>query len=408
VADKIALMSSPGASRKLGIRFDFAEAILGIACGLAFTTAFAYCIQIPLHPVGTRDYIVYWATGKLLLHHANPYNPTLIGILEHSAGLTVPGSYYMRNPPWGLPLALLPALFGARAAAVLWTLMLLGVLLVAVRAVWPAVGVPNNRLALLGYLFPPALNCVISGQTSLFLLLGLALFLRLHKSRPFWAGASVWFWTLKPHVLLPFALVWLAWVLLTRAWRMLAGSVAAMAVSCLLTECLDPRAWMQYLHWSRNSGITNQKIPCLGVALRQLIHPASFWITFIPLLVGSAWALFWFARHRRHWNWIEHGSALVLVSIFVAPYCWIWDHSVAIPALLFAVCRTTSRWPLTLLALAYIVIDLQEIFGVAPHSWLYLWPGFFWLAWYLLARARATPSPAAWPAENNPVLPALG
>jgi Glycosyltransferase family 87 len=388
-------------------RSDLAEALLGVACGLAFATALAYFIQIPLQPVGTRDYVVYWATGQQLLHHGNPYDPSLMGSLEHSAGLALPGSYFMRNPPWTLPLALLPALLPTSDAAVPWSLLMLAALCLAVRMVWPMEGARSKQLSLLGYVFPPALHGVIAGQTSMFALLGLALFLRLHKSRPFWAGASVWFWTLKPHILLPFMLVWLVWVLVTRAWRMLAGSAAAMAASCLLTECIDPSAWKQYLQWSQASGIGSEQIPCLGVALRQLIHPAGFWIAFVPAIVGSLWALFWFARRRKTWDWVRHGNILVLVSILVAPYCWIWDQSVVIPALLYSASHTRSRASLALLAVAYIVIDVQEMLGVSVRSWLYLWPSIFWLAWYLLARPRTIPSLAESPVDGG-TIPALG
>jgi hypothetical protein len=390
-----------------GKHFNFGELLLGIACGLSIVTAVVYCVQIPLNPIGTRDYVVYWATGKLLLHHLNPYDPTLIGTLEHSAGLLYPGSYFMRNPPWTLPLALLPGLGSPRAAAVPWSLALLAALFLSVRAVWPAFGAGSGRLSLLGYVFPPALLCVIAGQTSLFILLGMALFLRLYRSRPFWAGASLWFCTVKPHVLLPFALIWLVWVVLTRAWRMLAGAAAAMAASCLLTACIDPAAWSQYLQWSRISGIAGEKIPCLGVELRDLIHPASSWIAFIPALVGCVWALFWFARRRSRWDWIEHGKLLVHVSIFVAPYCWIWDQSVVIPALLYGACRTGSRTGLAILALAYIALDALELTGVNPRSNLYLWPSALWLGWYLLVRTRPS-QPTQDPSAQSARVPALG
>jgi hypothetical protein len=381
--------------------------LLGIACGLSIVTAAVYCIQIPLNPVGTRDYVVYWATGKLLLHHANPYDPNLIGSLEHQAGLLFPGSYFMRNPPWTLPLAILPGLCGPNAAAVPWSLLMLAVLFLSVRTVWPAAGARSAKLSLLGYVFPPALLCIISGQTSLFVLLGMALFLRIHRTRPFWAGASLWFCTLKPHILLPFALTWLVWVVATRAWKMLAGAAAAMAASCLLTEWIDPAAWSQYLQWSRSSGIAGEKIPCLAVVLRDLIHPASSWIAFVPAIVGSVWALFWFSRRRRNWDWFEHGNVLVLVSILVAPYCWIWDQSVVIPALLYGACRTASRAGIAILALVYVALDAFELTGVNARSNLYLWPAIFWLGWYLLVRARPAESPGS-PSAQSAHVPALG
>jgi hypothetical protein len=387
-------MSPPSANSGALKRLDLVEALVGIACGLSIVTALAYCIQIPIHPGGTRDYIVYWATGQQLVHHANPYDPNQMSSLEHSAGLSIPGSYFMRNPPWALVLTLPLGLAGAASAAIPWVLLLLAVLIASVRLIGPVVSAPGKRLALLGYSFPPALHCIIAGQTSLFVLLGLALFLRLHRTRPFWAGAGLWFCTLKPHVLLPFALVWLVWVCTSRAWRMLAGAAAALAASCVVTECIAPAAWVEYLQWVRTSGIAQEKIACIGVALRDLIHPSSNWIAWLPVAVASAWALVHFWRRRARWSWTEDGHVVVLASLLTAPYCWIWDDSVAIPAILCGANRTASRTLLAVLALAYVAIDWLELTGVNVRADIYLLPAVFWLAWYLAARALKSRSAA--------------
>ncbi len=51
--------------------------------------------------------------------------------------------------------------------------------------------------------------------------------------------------------------------------------------------------------------------------------------------MGCIWALAYFWPRRRSWDWFENGSLLVLVSIFVAPFGWIFDQSLAIPAILY-------------------------------------------------------------------------
>ena len=110
----------------------------------------------------------------------------------------------MRNPPSALLLTLPLGFFGLRAGALLWSLFLLACLVLSVRMLWAMHGRPRNQLHWLGYTFAPALDCLMSGQMSLFVLLGLVLFLRLHRSRPFLAGASLWLCMLKPHLFLPF------------------------------------------------------------------------------------------------------------------------------------------------------------------------------------------------------------
>src|SRR3974390_1310324 len=84
---------------------DFADFIIVLACGLGISFMALFLATMPLARAlaGSRDYLVYWRTGQQLVHHANPYDADQMGRLEHEAGLTLPGSYYMRNPPWALP-----------------------------------------------------------------------------------------------------------------------------------------------------------------------------------------------------------------------------------------------------------------------------------------------------------------
>src|ERR1035438_3477979 len=99
-------------------------------------------------------------------------------------------------------------------------------------------------LDVLGFTFAPALSCLISGQMALFVLLGLALFLRLHRSRPFLAGASLWLCALKPQLFLPFGVVLLAWVIVNRQTRIVLGAAAAFGFSSAVAFALDPLVWV--------------------------------------------------------------------------------------------------------------------------------------------------------------------
>jgi hypothetical protein len=213
---------------------------------------------------------------------------------------------------------------------------MLGLLIASVRILWKLFGsaAANAHLAWLGYCFPPALDCVILGQTSILMLFGLSLFLRLHKSRPFAAGAALWLCTLKPHLFLPYALVLLIWIFVSRSYRILSGAAAAFAVGAAITSLVDPAAWSQYIYYMRTSVITREFTPCLGDLLRDRINPSAEWIAFIPAILGCIWALFYFWPRRHAWDWLEHGSPLLLVSLLVAPFGWIFDQSLALPAVL--------------------------------------------------------------------------
>src|ERR1700734_2025305 len=332
-----------------------------IACALAilFTILFLSILPFNRQVVARRDYIVYWATGQQLVHHQNPYDPAALNQLERDAGFQGGASYYMRNIPWALPLAYPLGYFSAQGGALPWSLLILGLLIASVRILWQVLPQPRSHLDWLGYCFPPALFCVILGQTSVFLLFGLVLFLRFHKNHPFAAGAALWICTIKPHLFLPFAVVLLAWIFVSRNYRVLAGGLAAMVAGSGVTALVDPAAWSQYSHYMRTSTITHEFTACFGDVLRDKINPNAEWLAFIPAVFGCAWALFYFWSHRRQWDWLDHGSLLVLVSLLVAPFGWIFDQSLALPAVLVGAARTESKLLVSALAVIYILIEVE-------------------------------------------------
>lgn len=379
---------------------DFSVLLIAIVCalGIVFTILFLAFMPTNRDLVAKRDFITYWATGQQLVHHGNPYDAAAVSRIEHDAGFKGSNSYYMRNAPWALPLALPLGYVSPMVAALPWSLLMLGLLIASVRMIWKAVMPISDpaagHLEWLGYCFPPALFCVILGQTSILLLFGLALFLRLHKTRPFAAGAALWLCTIKPHLFLPFALVLLAWIVVTRSYRILLGSLTAFAAGAVVTSCIDPAAWGQYAYYMRTSVVTHEFTPCLGDVLRDSINPAWEWLAFVPCALGCIWALAYFWPRRYAWDWLDNGGLLVLVSLLVAPFGWIFDQTLAIPAILFAASRNPSRILLSALALIYLLIELQIGFHVELHSRAFLWTAPAWIVWYLLARASAS-RPAA-------------
>src|SRR6202042_3375021 len=100
----------------------------------------------------------------------------------------------------------------------------------------------------------------------------------------------------------------IAWIVMTRSYRIVLGLAAALAASCAVITLIDPAAWGQYLQWAHTSGISNEFQPCLGVALRDWIDPNAKWLAFVPCVVGSVWAVDYFRRHRTQWDWAEDGG----------------------------------------------------------------------------------------------------
>jgi hypothetical protein len=344
------------------------------------------------HP-GGRDFVAYWVAGHQIVHHANPYDSATVFALERSVGFPAESNpLLMRNPPSALPLVMPLGFLSLRAASLLWSLLLIAAFAGSVHMLRVLLGCRAGRLQWLGYSFGPALACIFSGQTGLFCLLGLVVFLRLHRTRPFAAGAALWFCALKPHLFLPFGVVLLAWIVLDRSYGVFAGAAASMCASSALIWSLDPAAWSQYRSMMQSSWLDREFIPCLGVALRFLIRPQAMWIEYLPAAAGCVWAVFYYARNRIAWDWLQHGALLMLVSIFVTPYAWLSDQSLLIPALLLGAYRATSRWQIGLLLAATAAIEVQLLSGVTVHSPQFLWTAPLWLTWYLYVTASAPAS----------------
>jgi hypothetical protein len=91
----------------------------------------------------------------------------------------------------------------------------------------------------------------------------------------------------------------------------------------------------------------------------------------------------------------------MLVSILVAPYCWIYDQGLVIPALLQAAFLTRSRNLLIALAFLSALVEIlfysNPSFSYATVVWAY-WTAPAWLAWYLLASSPSTTWGAVWSA----------
>jgi len=349
---------------------------------------------------GTRDYVVYWASGQQAVRHANPYDSEALLRIERSAGFPAgKQTMYMRNPPWALPLVYPLGFIGSRAGWMLWSTALLGCLIASVHMVWVMHGRPRNRRVLLGYSFAPALICVIYGQTSLFPLIGLVLFLRLHRAHPLLAGMSLWLCALKPHLFLPFGIVLIAWVVVTRSYKIAGGAAGALAASSAIAYLIDPMAWTHYSQMVHTSGIGQDFIPCFSFLFRYCINPKWNWLQYIPCLLASIWALRYYWQRRTAWEWQRHGSLLILNSILWAPYCWLFDQALVIPAVLHGAFLARSRRPLAALALASALVEIALLCDMlrpgiiaipAIHHWTY-WTAPAWLAWFVVTCRPATP-----------------
>jgi hypothetical protein len=367
-------------------RSDYADFAIAVSSGLilAICAIFFVCVLFSGKMAGSRDFVSYWTTGVQLRHHGDPYNYAQMMALQKKAYLDINGVLFMRNPPWALPLAYPLGFIPLRIAAFLWNLFLLACLLTSVQLVRVMHGSPNNYLHWLGVAFTPAIICLNMGQTGLPTLLGMVLFLRFHRTHPFASGVALWLCALKPHLLLPFSAVLLAWIIVNRSYKILAGWLLAMATSLTLAWWIDPQAWARYLALMRSNPVQYEFVPTLSDATRFWIHGQWIWIQYLPAGIACVWALIYFWARRSTWDWFENGSPLLLVSVLVAPYCFPPDQCLVIPALLHGMYKTRSRAMIALLAVIQLAIQF-ETWKVRIISGYYMWLAPTWLVWYLLA-----------------------
>lgn len=377
------------------------------ACIIAFGFLYLALLGLSSFPrdnAAQRDFIEYWAAGRLILHHANPYDQQAIYALEKQAGMHRDRARISISPPVALELAAPLGLVGPTLGLVLWLLAELGCLGISLWLLWVVFGRPNSRYHLLGFLFAPTIACQLAGQIGIFLLLSLALFLYLHRTQPFLAGAVLLPFALKPHLFLPFAVALLLWMIVSRRFSLAFGWATSLGASCAISLYFDPRAWAHYFKLMREFRILDAFIPALSVALRFLIHPAAVWIEFVPEILACAWAAWFFWTRREQWNWCDHGLLVLLVAAFCAPYGWFFDESVLFPAILAGIYRAVaarkSVAPIFVIGTCALV---ETVLGTPLQGYHYIWTTPACLGWYLYATwpTRRAAQTSTSPAESE-------
>ncbi|MGB0123614.1 MAG: glycosyltransferase 87 family protein [Silvibacterium sp.] len=336
------------------------------------------------HPAG-NDYIEYWSSGNLLLHHGDPYSPAGVFALEKAQGFTATSPLIMLNPPWALFLVAPLGFVGARAGLFLWMLVAVGCVLIFARTL--NVSAKDRAFA---FVFAPAVACVCSGQGSPFLLLGFSLFLRLHRSHPFLAGASLLLMAIKPHLFLIFWALLLVDCIYRRRFLILAGGASALAAGTAFSMYFDPHIWQHYFSMLRGYKLQQGFLPTASMLFRMLIDVRAFWLLFVPSALAVIWGLWYYARWRHVWDWRIHGMLLMLVTILVSPYGFFSDEIVLLPSVVYALTfpqrRKYSVEILLAINTAALVIVLAA--HAALSSRAYLWTPLAWLAWFLYATHR--------------------
>jgi len=239
------------------------------------------------------------------------------------------------------------------------------------------------------FLFAPILGCAMAGQTSIFLLAGIAFFFKYHEERPVLSGLALLMPAMKPHLFLLLWPVILIECVRKKNWRLLGAFGAGLAVAGVLPLFFDPHIWAHYLAAIRAEHIEGQYLANLSFLLRFMVPGHPVWVQAVPSVLGIAFCCRYYWRRRDVWNWRIDGAALLLVSTIVSPYSWPFDQLLMLPAIIH-VCSTRMRTK-TVPALAVVnaVAVLLLLRMIPLSSPAYAWSGTACLIWYVWARRKS-------------------
>jgi hypothetical protein len=331
------------------------------------------------------DFITYWAAGHLFLTHGDPYSASATFAIEHAYGWSLPQPYVTFCPPWTLPLQSAMALLPFHAAKSVWFILSLLLNAFSALAFWKYFGGEMRRawIAILVCLtFLPMGGAELLGQITPFMLAALAAFLLLVRSRHyFMAGLALYGFGPKPHLLYLVALAVLFWIVKTRAWTILAGALLSYGAATAAAVTCNHNA-LGYFHATFGAAVG---ISCgIGGALRSVFGVQHTWLQFLPSLVGFAWFVFYWRKHRSHWDWPTHLPLLLIVSVCTAPYCWYHDFILILPAMIAPAVLRGYRSAAVLAA--YLATQSIVIVTV---QWSVAWmcvASLLWIAVYAVSR----------------------
>jgi len=343
------------------------------------------------------DFVEYWAAARLNLTGGNPYSPGELLPLQRAAGLSGDEPVVMWNPPWTLALVMPFAIASYPIERVVWLLLNLGLLLASVTWIWWYYDGPRAQrwvalLVLATYL--PVLFVLRMGQIAPLMLVGILGFLHFEgRQRWYMAGAFAALVAIKPHLIYLFWIALLLWTIDRRAWKVLLGTLAALAVGTAVAWRVNPNVINQYITAATRYPPSDWATPTIGGGLRLAFGYGHFWLQFLPLLAGALWFLWYWRRQRRAWRWAEEMPLLLVVSLATTPYGWEYDQVVSLlPILQVAIWMVIVPWApaSTLLVMGYLAFNgLVLAMNVARiNAVWYLWLAPAFLLWYLIARSR--------------------
>lgn len=176
----------------------------------------------------------------------------------------------------------------------------------------------------------------------------------------------------------------------------------ALAGASAFPLLFDTHVWQHYFAMVHSAKLGIEIFPTASMQLRILIAPRAFWLLFVPTSLATIWALWYYARSPKAWDWKSQGMLLLLVSVLCSPYGWISDETVLLPAIFYGLASLPRPRGSTWILIIANTLALCVIFSHASvSSRAYLWTPFAWLAWFLYATKANSPQNKLAPSQET-------
>jgi hypothetical protein len=354
----------------------------------------SYMLTLPLEKVlFAVDFTEYWSASRLVLEGDNPYSVDAMWQLQSK----LPDWPYdhpvkMYNPPWVISIILPLGLLPYEAARLLWLFFSIIIIIYCMDVCWRLyLGPANQRWIswVLGIAFLPTIGCLDLGQISFLILLGIVAFMDLlRKQKWFLSGAAAFLIAIKPQIMVLFWLLLLFWMLTTRHWKILLGTITAGLGALALPLLFNPKIISQYLEFTASAPPYYFEVPTIAFALRLIFGFDQIWLQYIPTIIGLGWLVFYWKEHQQHWDWLDHLPLVIIISFVTASFAWSFDQIILLPILIQSAVWIgkgfRKRW---YFAAAYLVITgLIFVFSITVPGIPFwnLWQAPALLALYLL------------------------
>ncbi len=340
--------------------------------------------------IGKKDFVAYWTATNLFLSGGNPYDLTLLHNEQQSLGFNALTPQNVWNPPWIFTILSPLTFFTFSQGALCW--FVLNILFLFISSVLAVKTLcdenPRNSASFLvitffaGLLFIPTISTLLFGQLSLFITCSfIGAFWALRNRHDILAGFFLLVPTIKPHLIYLVIVILFYWIIKTKRFKIILSFLSFFSALLYLTSLQSPHAFQFWFHPTDNP---LRFLPTTVVSYLGLLYPEAGsmpppGVVFAIPVIVSVITLSYYLIPKRTPDWKRDLPPLLCLSLFTAPYGWMFDHAILLIVQVALVQRsfyskTGATNGIKILVLLFILQDFAALLSfVLPYQHLFAW-----------------------------------